>query len=114
MIEAYLHRGMVVTVAAQRLIDGADCFSAWPDDFPGCIAEGRSLDEAIERLEAVLPSYLSDIVSEGRQLPNELPKIIPGLMQFYDETTGELPQAQTGKQSLASFPTGPNTELMTV
>ena len=42
---------------------------AWFPDFPGCVAGGRSQEEAIERAEDALARALDGIAEQGMPLP---------------------------------------------
>ena len=42
---------------------------AWFPDFPGCVAGGRSQEEAIERAEGALARAVDGMAEQGRPLP---------------------------------------------
>jgi len=46
---------------------------AWFPDFPGCVAGGRSQEEAIERAEGALARAVDGIAEQGRPLPEPTP-----------------------------------------
>ena len=46
---------------------------AWFPDFPGCVAGGRSQEEAIEKAEAALARAVDGIAEQGRPLPAATP-----------------------------------------
>ena len=46
---------------------------AWFPDFPGCVAGGRSQEEAIERAEGALARAVDEIAEQGRPLPAPTP-----------------------------------------
>lgn len=46
---------------------------AWFPDFPGCVAGGRSQQEAIERAERALAQAVDGWVEQGRPLPEPTP-----------------------------------------
>jgi predicted RNase H-like HicB family nuclease len=46
---------------------------AWFPDFPGCVAGGRSQEEAIERAERALAQAVDGWVEQGRPLPEPTP-----------------------------------------
>jgi predicted RNase H-like HicB family nuclease len=46
---------------------------AWFPDFPGCVAGGRSQEEAIERAERALAQTVDGWVEQGRPLPEPTP-----------------------------------------
>jgi predicted RNase H-like HicB family nuclease len=48
-------------------------FGAWFPDFPGCVAGGRSQEEAIQRAEARLASAVDEMFEQGRPLPDPTP-----------------------------------------
>ncbi|HZE47337.1 MAG TPA: type II toxin-antitoxin system HicB family antitoxin [Xanthobacteraceae bacterium] len=54
-------------------------FGAWFPDFPGCVAGGRSQEEAIERAEQALAQAVDGWVEQGRRLPEPTPieRIVP-------------------------------------
>jgi len=54
-------------------------FGAWFPDFPGCVAGGRSQEEAIERAENALAQTVDQLFEQGRPLPEPTPidRIVP-------------------------------------
>ena len=44
-------------------------FGAWFPDFPGCVAGGRSQEEAIERAENALAQAVDGLLEHERALP---------------------------------------------
>jgi predicted RNase H-like HicB family nuclease len=48
-------------------------FGAWFPDFPGCVAGGRSQEEAIERAENALARAVDGLAEHGRLLPEPTP-----------------------------------------
>ena len=50
-----------------------ETFGAWFPDFPGCVAGGRSQEEAIQRAEARLASAVDELFEQGRPLPEPTP-----------------------------------------
>jgi predicted RNase H-like HicB family nuclease len=46
---------------------------AWFPDFPGCVAGGRSQEEAIERAEDALARAVDGMAEQGRPLPEPTP-----------------------------------------
>jgi len=48
-------------------------FGAWFPDFPGCVAGGRSQEEAIERAEDKLARAVDTLVEDNRPLPQSTP-----------------------------------------
>lgn len=50
-----------------------DTFGAWFPDFPGCVAGGRSQEEAIQRAETRLASAVDELFEQGRPLPDPTP-----------------------------------------
>src|SRR5215469_3341060 len=44
-------------------------FGAWFPDFPGCVAAGRTQEEAIEKAEIVLAHALDAFAEQSRPLP---------------------------------------------
>ena len=54
-------------------------FGAWFPDFPGCVAGGRSQEEAIERAEHALAKTVDGWVEQGKPLPEPTPieRIVP-------------------------------------
>ena len=51
--------------AVERAADGKESFAVWPLDYPGCIAQGDSMPEAINQLLAILPGYLAARQARG-------------------------------------------------
>ncbi|MGY4317801.1 type II toxin-antitoxin system HicB family antitoxin [Bradyrhizobium sp. JR3.5] len=54
-------------------------FGAWFPDFPGCVAGGKSQEEAIERAERALAQAVDGWVEQGHGLPEPTPieRIVP-------------------------------------
>ena len=54
-------------------------FGAWFPDFPGCVAGGKSQEEAIERAEHALAQAVDGWVEQGHALPEPTPieRIVP-------------------------------------
>jgi predicted RNase H-like HicB family nuclease len=48
-------------------------FGAWFPDFPGCVAGGRSQEEAIERAEKALAQAVDALFEQDRALPEPTP-----------------------------------------
>jgi predicted RNase H-like HicB family nuclease len=48
-------------------------FGAWFPDFPGCVAGGRSQEEAIERAENALGQAVDGLAEHDRALPEPTP-----------------------------------------
>lgn len=48
-------------------------FGAWFPDFPGCVAGGRSQEEAIERAESALGQAVDGLAEHERPLPEPTP-----------------------------------------
>ncbi|WP_426439060.1 type II toxin-antitoxin system HicB family antitoxin [Bradyrhizobium genosp. P] len=54
-------------------------FGAWFPDFPGCVAAGKSQEEAIERAEQALAQAVDGWLEQGKPLPEPTPieRIVP-------------------------------------
>ena len=50
-----------------------NALGAWFPDFPGCVAGGRSQEEAIERAEHALAQVVDGWAEQGRPLPEPTP-----------------------------------------
>src|SRR5437879_13690948 len=48
-------------------------FGAWFPDFPGCVAGGKSQEEAIEKAENALAQAVDVLAEHGRSLPQATP-----------------------------------------
>src|SRR5260370_40645089 len=48
-------------------------FGAWFPDFPGCVAGGKSQEEAIEKAENTLAQAVDVLAEHGRALPQPTP-----------------------------------------
>jgi predicted RNase H-like HicB family nuclease len=48
-------------------------FAAWFPDFPGCVAAGKSQEEAIEKAENALAKAVDLLFEQGRSLPQPTP-----------------------------------------
>lgn len=48
-------------------------FGAWFPDFPGCVAAGRSQEEAIGKAEATLARAVDELFEQGKPLPEPTP-----------------------------------------
>lgn len=72
--------------------DGTELFSAWLVDLPGCIAQGDTKEQAIERLEALKPAYFAKLVEHGVEPPEPSKEAAVGTKYFgfYDPQTGAM------------------------
>ena len=50
-----------------------DTFGAWFPDFPGCVAGGKSQEEAIGKAESTLAQAVDELFEQGRPLPEPTP-----------------------------------------
>src|SRR3977135_957457 len=48
-------------------------FGAWFPDFPGCVAAGKSQEEAIEKAENTLAQAVDALIEQDRALPSPTP-----------------------------------------
>ncbi len=48
-------------------------FGAWFPDFPGCVAAGKSQEQAIERAENALAQAVDELFERGQPLPQPTP-----------------------------------------
>src|SRR6267378_5130335 len=48
-------------------------FGAWFPDFPGCVAAGKSHEEAIEKAENTLAQAVDALIEQDRALPSPTP-----------------------------------------
>lgn len=48
-------------------------FGAWFPDFPGCVAGGRSQEEAIGKAESTLAQAVDELFEQGKSLPEATP-----------------------------------------
>lgn len=48
-------------------------FGAWFPDFPGCVAGGKSQEEAIEKAESTLAQAVDGLAERGEPLPEPTP-----------------------------------------
>lgn len=48
-------------------------FGAWFPDFPGCVAGGKSQEEAIEKAESTLAQAVDALAEQGKPLPEPTP-----------------------------------------
>lgn len=46
-----------------------DCFLAEAPDLPGCMADGRTYEEALAMIQDVMSVWLADAVRNGEELP---------------------------------------------
>src|SRR5467141_2388971 len=76
--------------------DGSQLVAAWLVDFPGCVAQGGTVSEAMERLRALLKSYFRELLEQGVEIPEPSPPttIRVPVLAFYDPTTGDQPGLQ--------------------
>lgn len=89
-IADFLARDFTITMEGERTPSRQPVFAAWRDDLPGCIAQGNSEQEAVERLIDVIPAYLESLLQRGLALPEPVsrPAMIPAHFAFYDAETG--------------------------
>jgi predicted RNase H-like HicB family nuclease len=50
-----------------------DTFGAWFPDFPGCVAGGKSQEEAIGKAESTLAQAVDELFEQGKSLPDATP-----------------------------------------
>jgi predicted RNase H-like HicB family nuclease len=91
-LERYLNRSYPYAVSVERTVERPDRYAAYFLDMPGCIAEGDTVEEAIENLRALKRPYLEKLIKAGRTppQPSKLPGILAGPFGWYDEKTGML------------------------
>ena len=71
----YLSVPYVVAVIAVRGADGVWRRRAECPELPGCFAEGDSPEEALERLEEAVVSYLRDRMEREERIPVPRPPL---------------------------------------
>ena len=85
-VARYLSRedGFDASIGVEQISsDGRAIFAAWLVDFPGCIAQGQTETEAVERLTALAPAFLESMIELGVAIPEQRPGLLVGFMQFY-------------------------------
>lgn len=89
-VQKLLERDYPVVIGVEKLKDGTEKYAAWLLDFPGCIAQGGTSEQARERLEAIKPAFFEKLVKLGVRIPRQtsLPGVIPGAIGFYDPRSG--------------------------
>ena len=54
---------------------GADNFSAYAPDLPGCVATGATYDETLENMHEAISFHLEALLEDGEPTPNNPPSI---------------------------------------
>lgn len=57
---------------ARRLTPQIGGYVATIQEFPGCIADGRTADEALENLESAAESWIEASFAQGREIPEPI------------------------------------------
>lgn len=57
---------------ARKLTPQEDGFVATIQEFPGCIADGRTADEALKNLESAAESWIEATIAQGREVPEPI------------------------------------------
>jgi predicted RNase H-like HicB family nuclease len=89
-VQELLDRDYPMFVSVEKRLDGRELYAVGLIDFPGCIAQGATIDEAREKLDAAKPAFFKKLLDLGVKIPKQtsLPAIIPGYVGFYDPATG--------------------------
>jgi predicted RNase H-like HicB family nuclease len=100
-VQSYLNRDYSAGLMGEVGVDGRAVYAAWLHDLPGCIAQGDSAQEALERLAAVMPAYFDSLLRRGVEIPDpSTGPAIKAVFGFYDQKTG-------GTLPLGPFPKRP-------
>jgi RNA polymerase sigma-B factor len=67
-VEDYLELPYSIAVHAERAADESH-WTATVEELPGCAAQGRSADEAVELLRGAMASWLQAALDQGREIP---------------------------------------------
>lgn len=51
-----------------------ECYLAFAPELPGCCADGKSVEEALENLDVVISEWIETATEMGRELPAPLPE----------------------------------------
>lgn len=79
--------------------EGVPLYAAWLVDFPGCIAQGHSAEEATERLVALVPSFLTEMLALGVEIPEHESGMSIGFMRFEQQRPwGALAESENGRK----------------
>lgn len=94
-VQEILSREYPIALALEKTATGRELYAAYLLDLPGCIAQGDSEQEAIERLNAVKVAYIRRLMDLKVDIPRPtpFPKIVPGRLGFYDEVSGSFTPA---------------------
>jgi predicted RNase H-like HicB family nuclease len=93
-------RDYPIALAVERQEDGTEQYAAWLFDFPGCIAQGRTEQDAIDALEALKPLYFEQLLATGAPIAEpSYPPIIPGRIAWYDARSGGTLIKSMGRKS---------------
>ncbi len=63
---------------------GADNYSAYSPDISGCVATGKSIEEALENMREALEFHFEDMIENGEAIP------APKSLNYYVEKTDEI------------------------
>ena len=88
-VDEYLAQEYPLTLYVDETQEG-DKYAVALLDVPGCIAQGRTIEEAQERLESIKPAFFAQLLQVGADIPmpSEHPAILPGQVGIYDNRTG--------------------------
>ncbi len=81
-----------IAVATEQKLDGTPLYAAYLLDLPGCMAQGGTDREALDRLTAMKPAYFGKLLELGAPIPQptRFPRIVPGSLGFYNPVTGSF------------------------
>jgi predicted RNase H-like HicB family nuclease len=102
-ISEFLGGRHAMMVHGERSVSGSVLYAAWIFELPGCVGQGSSPHEAVERLMDLLPVYLGSILRRGEELPGDGggPEMTVARISFYDAASGSstLLEASIGSGS---------------
>ena len=94
-VQEILSRNYPVALTLEKTATGRELYAAYLLDLPGCLAQGDSEKQALERLETLKVTYIQRLVELNVAIPSPtaFPKIVPGRMGFYNDVTGSFTAA---------------------
>ena len=98
-LDRVLKQDWPVMVAVARDAEGHENYAASLVDFPGCMAQGTTRQEARAKLATITRAFFRNALELGIAIPAEtkVPGIIALAVGFYDERTGGSVQPDPGE-----------------
>ena len=76
---------MRFTILLDPDIDG-EGYTVTVPALPGCISEGRTIDEALANAREAIACHIEGLLAAGDEMPREVPPLIPRVIEAELET----------------------------